>query len=265
MPFEEFKARIQTVKDPEAVKAWIESKSFTVEYECTLDAEPKVFSSRDELQKHIVGNHLAQLVTSATELIISGPDSRLVEHNGILEAVRLAWLVERRFPLKTANYLSERLRKEGFHFFKHDKGITYISHIKPRRFEAGEGLTEHIQKLVTFLRANPDCTPKQVFEHFMPQPVTGGEAATDQPATVSPEEERLLADLHWLIQDGYVVEFSNGRLWALDDRTPKPPTPAPEDEKPADAAIAAAASAEQPVSEPSSGSAAPPTSQEATV
>ncbi len=32
----------------------------------------------------------------------------------------------------------------------------------------------------------------------------------------------MLADLHWLIQDGYVVEFSNGRLWAQADKPPPP-------------------------------------------
>ena len=274
LPFEEFKARIQTVKDSEAVKAWIESRSFVTEYECLLDTESKVFSSRSELEKHIVENHLDQLVTSATELIISGPESRQVEHNGILEAIRLAWQAERRFPLKTANQLSERLRKEGFHFFKHNKGITCISHIKPKRFEATEGLTEHIRKLVTFLRANPDCTRKQVFEHFVPSPVTGGAPAAAQPGTASTEEERLLADLHWLIQDGYVVEFSDGRLWALDDKpAPKPPTPAPASQEttappvPADAGGVPDATQPQaqPASETSPVPASPSTSQETQV
>jgi hypothetical protein len=39
-------------------------------------------------------------------------------------------------------------------------------------------------------------------------------------------EDRVLADLHWLIQDGYVVEFSDGRLWALPDKPPQPVSPA---------------------------------------
>ena len=237
LPFEEFRARIQTVRDPEAVQAWIASKSFVMEYECLLDAPPQVFSSRRELEKHIVEHHLAELVTSPPEVVLSGPGSRQIEHSAILEAVRLAWLGERRFPLRTANHLSERLRKEGFHFFKHNKGITYISYIKPRRFEATEGLGEQVQKLVMILRANRDCTRKKLLEHFAPVPAPGdaaaekAEAAPVQPVA-SPEEERLLADLHWLIQDGYVVEFSDGRLWALEAKPSKPPS-APSAEPPA--------------------------------
>jgi hypothetical protein len=224
LPFEEFKARIQTVRDPEAVKAWMDSKSFVIEFECLLDEPPQVFSSRRDLETHIIDNHLAQLLTESPEIVIAGPLSRQIEQGGILEAVRLAWETERRFPLKTANQLSERLRKEGFHFFKYNKGITYISHIKLKRFETTEGLGEHVQKLVTFLRTNLDSTRKKLLEHFAPPAAVTGEAApAADTAASSIEEERLLKDLHWLIQDGYVVEFFDGRLWALEDKPTKPP------------------------------------------
>ena len=62
--------------DPEAVKAWIESMSFKPEYECILDSEPRVFPTREELEQHFVESHLAQFVTSAPEVRISGAASR---------------------------------------------------------------------------------------------------------------------------------------------------------------------------------------------
>src|SRR6266481_2871122 len=124
IPFDEFKSRIQTVKDPEAVKAWVDSMSFKTEYECLLDAEPKTFSTRDEIEKHFVENHLAKFVTSAPEVRISGTASRQLQNPALLETVRLAWEQERKFPLKTANEMRGRLRHEGFHFFKDPKGIT---------------------------------------------------------------------------------------------------------------------------------------------
>ena len=69
-------------------------------------------------------------------------------------------------------------------------------------------LTEQVQKIISFVRSNNGCTGKQLLEQFTPA-----------------DETRVLADLHWLIQDGYVIEFSNGRLWALAD---KPAKTAPE-------------------------------------
>lgn len=223
VPFEEFKSRIQTIKAPEAVKAWLESMSSQTEYQCILDPEPVTLSSLDELEKHFVEKHLEQFVTSGAEVRISGTASRQIQHHGLLEAIRETWQSERRFPLKTANEFRGRLRHEGFHFFKDPKGLTYLSRIKPKRFESITGLTEHVQRIISFLRANQRCHRKQLFEHLLAsQPVPPAGAPM-------PAEEMLLADLHWLIQDGYVVEFSDGRLWALEDKPPPPPTPpAPE-------------------------------------
>jgi hypothetical protein len=211
--FEQFKSRIQTVNDPEAVKAWIDSMSVKTEYECLLDAEPKKFASREELEKHVRDHHLEQLVKNRPEVIINGPTSRKLEHPGILEAIREAWISERRFPLKTANGMQSRLRHEGFHLFKYRKGVIYITAVKPKRFDAGQTLTEHVQKIVAFLRVHQNSTRKQLFDSVLPAPTPDAPAA---------DQEQFLADLHWLIQDGYVIEFHDGSLAVLEDRPPKP-------------------------------------------
>jgi hypothetical protein len=285
MPFEEFKSRIQTVKDPEAVNAWIESMSAKTEYECILDAEPRAFSTREELEKHFVETHLAQFITSAPEITISGPASRQLQNPALVEAVRLAWQQERKFPLKTANEMRGRLRHEGFHFFKDPKGITHISRVKPQRLESITHLTEQIQKIIVYLREHFGCTRKQLMTHFVPQPPTtvtvppptpdvaapapapASEAvAPPVPAPATPsEEDRVLTDLHWLIQDGYVVEFSNGRLWALADKPPQPvpaatspmTTPAPAENAPEPPATAATEPAVEPIRLPEPAQAAP--------
>jgi hypothetical protein len=248
MHFEEFKSRIQTVKDPEAVQAWVDSMSFKTEYECLLDPEPKTFATRDEVENHFVENHLAKFVMSAPEVRIGGVASRQLQNPALLETIRLAWEQERKFPLKTANEMRGRLRHEGFHFFKDPKGITFISRIKPQRFESIGHLSEQIQKIILFLREHVGCKRKRLVEHFAPPtpapaatptptetPAPSGDTVaiasgltTDAnapaiPALVMPStEDRVLADLHWLIQDGYVIEFSDGRLWAQPDRPPQP-------------------------------------------
>jgi hypothetical protein len=273
IPFDEFKSRIQTVKDPEGVKAWLESMSVKSEYECILDAEPKAFATRDELEKHFGETHLAQFITSVPEVRITGTASRQLQNPALLETVRLAWEQERKFPLKTANEMRGKLRHEGFHFFKDPKGITYIGRVKPQRFESIAHLTDQIQKIIVYLREHFGCTRKQLIAHFVPRPAPAAPASAPVPDLAAPspgsvqaeaqapdpapaqaegqavasapvpeqgtpiisappvpsEEDRVLADLHWLIQDGYVVEFSNGRLWALADKPPQPlppPTPA---------------------------------------
>jgi hypothetical protein len=286
IPFDEFKSRIQTVRDPEAVKAWLDFMSAKTEYECILDAEPKAFASREELEKHFVETHLAQFVTAAPEVRISGAASRKLQNPALLECVRVVWQQERKFPLKTANEMRGRLRHEGFHFFKDPKGITHISRIKPQRFESIAHLSEQIQKIIVYLREHFGCTRKQLLAHFVPQlaPATAAPALTPDAAPPPPapvteesvpvvsapvvpsEQDRLLADLHWLIQDGYVVEFSDGRLWALADKPPAPPpaaTPPPAPtEAPAENAVVTTAATTEPVAEPTPSAEAPPAAAE---
>jgi hypothetical protein len=217
MPFEDFKARIQTVRDEAVVKQWLDSKSFTFEYTCLVCPEAKPMASREEVEKHILESHAAQLVTCVPEVQITGNASRRLSVPGIGEAIRLAWLNERRFPLKTAQVVSDLLRQENFHFFKHGggKGIIFTTFIRLKRFDTLDGLAEQMQKVVTFLRAHPDSNRKRLSENLLGSSPAEADLA------------KLAADLHWLVQEGYVVEFGDGKLWALDNRLPKPATAPP--------------------------------------
>jgi hypothetical protein len=199
------------------------------------------FATREEIEKHILANHLDKFITSATELQISGPASRRIADDGIHEAVRQAWETEWRFPLKTATGFQMRLRQDGFHFFKDRKGITYISRIRLKRFEIGQVFTENIQKIVLFLRTHEGATRKKLLAALAPAttaapPTAASEAASATKATApapgsspaavpvpSPEEEQVLRDLHWLIADGFVVELFNGRLWVPPEKKSLPP------------------------------------------
>ena len=208
VPFEQFRARLETIRDPEVVKAWVESRSKTTEFTCLICAAPQIFANQSELEKHVRQDHLPALVTTVTTVELPGPAARQIENPRLLEAVRQAWESERRFPIKTVNELRPHISQAGFAFFKHKKGITYISCVKPNRFDSLEHLSAQVQKIMTFLRDNANATRKQLAEHLAPV-----------------NETLLAADLHWLIQDGYVVEFYDGKLWALEDKIIKPTTP----------------------------------------
>jgi hypothetical protein len=262
VPFDVFKSRIQTIRDPEVIQAWIAQMSSVNEYECLLDSEPKTFPDLAALQHHFVEAHKDAMIQQMDEIVLTGHASRAVADDRIHETIRFHWQSERRFPLKTANELRPQLQKAELHFFKHNKsGITYVSSIRPRRFDHGQVLTDHVRNIVTFLREHEGCTRKDLLEHLVktsPAPKTlpaTDSAAPTPPPTVEPsnKEELLLSDLHWLVQDGYVVEFADGRLWALPDRPPKPAEPVtpprePTVETPPSPAPAAESVESQPVS-----------------
>jgi hypothetical protein len=191
-----------------------------VEYQCSLCPEPQAFSSREELEKHFVENHLAAFIMAAPEVTISGVASRQLASAAIMNAVRQEWEAEMRFPLKTANALRPRLLHEGFHCFKRPKGISYVTRIRPKRFETLDHLTPRIQKIVMFLREHEGCTGQQLLAHLNAAPVN----TTPVPPAEELSLDQVLRDVHWLISEGYVVEFSDGRFWAPKE---KPAEPAP--------------------------------------
>lgn len=231
VPFDEFKAKIQTVRDENAVKAWLDSMSKRTEYVCRLGPEPRTFTNRRDLEKYVTDNLLDAFITPIHELVLSGPASRNIPHPGILQAVRLAWESELRFPIRLVNALRPSLQKNGFAFFKLPNGVTFVNPVRVRRFEAGTNLTDEVRQLLTVLRSKPrGVTLSEIKEQLLITPPSAQSAdasASGAPASAPTgiTEERILADLHWLIADGYAVEFTDGRFWAPAEKkvTPSPP------------------------------------------
>jgi len=331
LPFEQFKARIETIRDPEAVQAWLNAMSMRTEFACrccepaapapapaapesatpaaatespappatpdpaepvagTADdggeadavaetpaaeataeaaSEPAesaaapetggvVFATLRELEQHIEAQHLDQFVTVLPEVTLTGTGARQSVQRGIAAAVRIAWESERRFPLKTVNLLRPRLQREGFYFFKHPSGVTYITRTRPQRFTAGQDLSDQVQRIIAGVRSPHGCTHKQLLDRFLPaaptppadppatttagsdtaekkpapaesdavkKPAAPAKTAAVPPAVIQEIETRLAGDLHWLIDEGFVVEFADGRLWAMDEKKLPPPEP----------------------------------------
>src|SRR6185503_17325544 len=76
----------------------------------------------------------------------------------------------------------------------------------------------------------------------VPVPQTAASPPTSDLQEPTQEQTAVIADLHWLIHQGHVIEFANGRIETAKKPIPKPPRPAP---KPAASQIAAAAVADK--------------------
>jgi hypothetical protein len=155
------------------------------------------------------------------ETLVPGEIRRAVE--GHLER-------QRRFPLDTANGLRGRLRRESFTIFKKgSKGISYVCAVKRRFRVPGQVFSDSIGTLIAFIEAHPMVRASELPEKFLNLGPVGslqasaGETATGEipaiPApALTPEQRgkliRLQGDLRWLVTEGYVTEFIDGRLFA---------------------------------------------------
>jgi hypothetical protein len=167
--------------------------------------------------------------------------------------VRQAWEEQKRFPLQLATTLSQQFASHGLQFFKVNKTVTHVSVARPHFLDLETTpVSEGVKRIVDFINANPKSTRRKLMEALAPAPAprtvidispAGVQPAPQQPSAVEPtaEQTAVIADLHWLIHQGHVIEFADGRLETAKKPLPKPPKP---EKKPAEPAAEAPATPE---------------------
>ena len=249
MPFDMFKARVKIVKDEAVVKKWIEDQSFKTEYVCLNVPEPLRLATLEEVEKHFRATHKDSIIKPVESLTVAGLPSRSLRDNGLQRLIRQEWEQQKFFPLPIATKLSQQFAQYGLQFFKVNKTVTHVSVARPTFLDIESNpVSDGIKRIVDFINATPKCTRKKLVEALAPTPkvtlipipeapvaaapVAEGEAAATAPKPAepkapeqTPEQTAVMVDLHWLIHQGAVLEFADGRMETAKKPLPKPPKP----------------------------------------
>ena len=206
------------------------------------------FDSLDEARAYLLANAKEKVVRAVENVRFHGKLIEKLPPGEIKRAVEGHVERQRRFPLDTANALRGRLRREGFTIFKKgSRGVSYVCAVKRRFRVPGQVFSETISALIDFIEKNPMISVKDLPQKFLgldlaaaaPAPAPASDAppetaaapATPVAPTLSAEDAEKLRkmnnDLRWLVMEGYVTEFSDGKLFA-------PPPMAPQAAKKAD-------------------------------
>jgi hypothetical protein len=119
--------------------------------------------------------------------------------------------------------LSAGLRQGGLNIFRHRRGMLFVSPIRTRIFShESAGVSASINAILAQVSSTPGINRKQLSEQLAP--------AGAEPADLERAKLTLASDLHWLVSEGYVIEFNDG---SLDLPRTKPPAAPPAEEKPA--------------------------------
>jgi hypothetical protein len=318
IPFDKFTARVELVKEPEHLAAWLEKMKKITRYKLKtpIEGAPEYFESIDAARQFLLGKSKDAIVHALDTGRYSGRSLEQFPPGNIRHSVEALLALQRRFPLDTANNLRGRLRRMKFNLYKKgSKGVSYICAVKRRFRDPQTVLADHVQKLISFIEQHPLTPASRLPHEFLGLPLpaekkaaepaatsaekptesiepAAGDAAngvapsaapvessatTEAPATppaenaaaepetrtpksetlFTPEQAQqfreLVINLRWLVAEGYVVEYGDGRLFA------PPPLPAPkakaanEGVVPAEAE-APAASAEEEIIEDTSSS-----------
>ncbi|MDR1191457.1 MAG: hypothetical protein LBK60_07330 [Verrucomicrobiales bacterium] len=233
-PFELFKSRVKITKDEALLNQWREEQSFKTEYVCLNVPEPLRLTTFDEVNRHFRETHKEHIIKRADTVTVSGPASRRLPCPGLQRLIRRDWEQLRRHPLPFATKLSQQLAKHNLQFFKADKVITHVNVARPKYLDlAAAPVSDGIRRVVEYLRATKKSNRRKLLAALaVPAPVPAvvdplaavGEvsatleapapspSAPPTPAELEQAQQVILADLHWLVHQGYVIEYATGRL-----------------------------------------------------
>ena len=203
-------------------------------------AEPG--GSRETFPRDAQGNdHQAGGITP-----VAGVPSRNLRSRELQRLVRTEWEQQKYFPLQLATELSRQFATHGLQFFKVNKTFTHVSVARPQFLDLETTpVSENIRRIIAHVNTHPKCSRRQLVETLAPTPprpavieikpeteappaapAEGGApkapAAAPEP---TPEQNAIIADLHWLVHQGHVIEFADGRLETAKKPAPRPPRP----------------------------------------
>jgi hypothetical protein len=292
MPFEQFRERIESVRDPELINQWLEKmkkatrytwkggspaaakpvapvaessnsqvpsdknsggeipaaqpagepvdessksqvpgdKNSSGEASAAVPAPALAFDSFEEARTYLLTHASDKVFRALDPIRFPGKLLETIAPGEIRRAVEGHLERQRRFPLDTANGLRGRLRRESFTIFKKgSKGISYVCAVKRRFRVPGQVFADSIGTLIAFIEAHPMVRASELPEKFLGLgPIATLQAASGETSTgeipalpvpaLTPEQRgklvRLQGDLRWLVTEGYVTEFIDGRLFA---------------------------------------------------
>jgi len=205
MSFADYQRQIEVVSDPAVVEEWKEQARNVTTYQ-VKNAEPAVsFASSAEAERHFRQTYLPGLLREANEINISGVLSRRLSDRRLGRAIEDAWSQETRSPAKMMQELSAGLRQAGLNIFRHRRGMLFVSPIRARVFgHERASVSASINGILEKVSATPGINRKLLAEQI---------AVPDADPTAADRAKMTLAhDLHWLIREGYVIEFNDGSL-----------------------------------------------------
>ena len=218
--YEPFLKRIETIKEPEALKEWLEKMRKIRRYKIK-NPEPGETTEFDSLEgvRRFLGTRLREkVVREGDQLRLESKDIKGLPKGDIRRSIETALERQQRFPLDTAVHLRTLLQRKHFCIYKKGAKATHYACAVKRKFrDRTTTFTDTIQTLIEYIEQHPMIGVAELQEKLL-QPSQSSEKATQAAA--------LQQDLNWLIREGYVAEYTNGTLFAWRPRKEAPTIPA---------------------------------------
>ncbi len=289
----------EAASEPEAAAEAASEAEPAAEPEAAAEAQPAAGVTRlkntAELERHIREHLAVEIIVESDSATVNGNIPGRLLSPPLLAALKPSAEHVRRSPSMLIPGLCDKLGDQGLKIFRWGGKKLYTSASRPRQLDADAPLSAGVRKIFEFVRDHPKCKPQRLLDTFAPVPAPAPEAppaeaeapvetpapadptaaaaaepkeeAPKRPAPVdlTPEQVQVLRDLRWLVGEGFIVEFSDGRLDAVKVREKAPEPSREKSSKPKPSAAAkpeASAPEAAPGAEPAAAQQESPTSPE---
>ncbi|MDR0680028.1 MAG: hypothetical protein LBF42_03300 [Puniceicoccales bacterium] len=212
MPFHRFKEKIESIADQGAIDEWKANVSKTKVYVPKIEGTGERFTRLSDAKKFFIEHFRDQAMKVADSFRITGVTFNAMPRSILGKSIFTLLLREKKFPLGLANNLRSKLRHENFTIYKigPTSKIAYICAVKRKFRSAEDRFEDDIQRVVDCIDASPNCKPADVYQKLYPGAVIPDDAFSKKDENLS----TFIKNLNWLIHEGYVAEFEDGRLVA---------------------------------------------------
>lgn len=197
-------------------------------------AEEVVLSNMNELTLHFRENHAKRIFKQVGESRLTGNIAKQNLSPALWERMNaeVSWQ-KRGFPLPMIRTLCRRFEHQGLKFFKRGAKSLFVTAARPRALDSETVLTDRLASMLNYVLEKPGILAGALIKHLLPKPAasdsatasvekskkkqvpseTNGAVSEEKVASKpSKEELGLLADLRWLLSEGYIIEFPNSEL-----------------------------------------------------
>ena len=160
-----------------------------------------VLASRQEMEAHFRANHVDRVIKEARHAYLPGNVEPSLVNPDLMRLVRVTVDIARSKPFAMTQRLCGSFERKGMKIFKRRGGKLFVCATRPKALAADVALSDGIRKLVDMVKAKQGITVPQLLAELAPLGDDG---------ELTAERRQAMQDLHWLADEGYLIEYSDG-------------------------------------------------------
>lgn len=168
--FERFVAKVESIREPEQIEAWLEKMKTVTHYRVkdTQEGEPETIETLEALKSFLLIKRRDKIMRVQSHARIAGRNIAQLAKDSLRRSVEATIEKQLHFPLDSANNIRGRLRRMRFTIYKKgSKNISYVCAIKRKFRSVGVKFSDSLQGLIEFIEGKPNIKVAQLPKQYL--------------------------------------------------------------------------------------------------